>query len=93
MDESFVQMREFMIMTESLIGAQHDHTPVVLEETNVITPPSPILEDLQNVVYKLRAFMESSDGDLGLGIELGMQRAAEMIENVIARHVQTGQGD
>jgi hypothetical protein len=41
---------------------------------------------LLDVVFKLRSFTESQDGEVGFGIELGMQRAADMIENVIARH-------
>lgn len=97
MDESFVQMRDFMIMTESLIGIEEpDRTPVVLEEDTNMDQASPspiILADLRDVVFKLRAFMEDREGDLGLGIEMGMQRAAEMIENVIARYSSPDQGE
>lgn len=49
---------------------------------------SMLLSELAEVVFKLRAFMESSDGDYALGVEMGLQRAADMIENVIRRHSQ-----
>lgn len=84
-------------MTESLIGIEEpDRTPVVLEEDTNMDQASPspiILADLRDVVFKLRAFMEDREGDLGLGIEMGMQRAAEMIENVIARYSSPDQGE
>jgi hypothetical protein len=46
-----------------------------------------ILEQLNDIVFKLRAFTESVDGDYALGIETGMQRAADMIENIINQHI------
>jgi hypothetical protein len=77
-------MRDFMTMTEALNESDNDiATP--LDEPEV-APPRPLVEDLLDVVFKLRSFTESQDGEVGFGIELGMQRAADMIENVIARH-------
>jgi hypothetical protein len=90
MDESFVQMRDFMVITENLIGPDIEQ-PAIIAETRVVLHGT-ILEDLQDAVFKMRAFTESREGDLGLGIELGMQRAADMIDNVINRH-QPPQGD
>jgi len=86
-DLSFQQMREFIGMTENLVGSDR----ALLTEASPVEPdmvPSMYLlfEDLHNVVFKLRAFTESREGDIGLGIELGMQRAADMIENVLKRH-------
>jgi hypothetical protein len=52
--------------------------------------PISLLEDFGAVIFKLRAFMESSGGEYALGVETGMQRAADMIENVLKRH---GQGE
>ena len=37
-------------------------------------------------MFKLRAFLESSGGDYALGVEAGMQRAADMVENALRRH-------
>ena len=52
----------------------------------VATNKHPIMEDLQGVIDSLTAFMESSGGEYGRGVEDGMMRAAEMIEVLIKRH-------
>ena len=86
MDEaSFQQMREFIMASERL---NTEHAPVEQALDEVIRPSDPhLLEDLLNdIVFKLRAFTESREGELGLGVELGMQRAADMIETAIKRH-------
>jgi hypothetical protein len=85
MDKSLVQMRDFMILTESLV--EPDEAPIrLIDEPETMTPMRSIYEDLQDAVFKMRAFTESCDGDVGFGVELGLQRAADMIENVINRH-------
>jgi hypothetical protein len=83
-------MRDYMMMTENLILPEPESFDegVVEEAAPAPMANAIILEDLRDLVFKLRAFMESREGDLGLGIELGMQRAAEMIENLLARHSQ-----
>jgi hypothetical protein len=84
MDEAFQQMREFILASERL-NTEHEATEQPLVETPLL-PESGLLEDLNDIVFKLRAFTESREGELGLGVELGMQRAADMIENAIRRH-------
>ena len=82
----FQQMREFIEMAENLIGNEPE---MIIEAASIVdtnVSSQVIFEDLRDVVFKLRAFTESREGDIGLGIELGMQRAAEMIENIIRRH-------
>ena len=87
MDKSFVQMRNFMLLTETINRLNEE--PMILSEVPTEGAPTrSILEDLSDAVFKMRAFTESREGDLGLGVELGMQRAADMIENVINRHAQ-----
>jgi hypothetical protein len=80
-----------MAMTEALVETDSSIVPS-FDETEV-APPRPLVEELSEVVFKLRSFTESRDGDIGFGIELGMQRAADMIENVIKRHFVASQGD
>lgn len=79
-------------MTENLIVIE----PTDSVEPTVVEAVAPtfhaIFEDLQDVVFKLRAFTESREGDLGLGVELGMQRAADMLDNLLSRH-QSDQGE
>jgi hypothetical protein len=81
------QMREFIL----LAGTLREHGTELLTEDIVAAGDAPdlavapvLLSDLRDVVFRLRAFTESSeDGDVALGIEIGMQRAADMIERVL----------
>lgn len=76
------QMRGFIMATEQLNCP--DESPIVETES----PPvrSDLMSDLEHIIFKLRAFMESSGGDYAFGVEIGMQRAADMIEHAIERH-------
>ena len=83
MDDPFAeQMRSFIMATEPLNRPE----PELLVESDEPAPQTSVLEELEDIVFRLRAFMESSNGDYALGVEIGMQRAADMIENVIKRH-------
>lgn len=83
---------QFKMLTEELLSHYARVTnPVALEPEVVVeaeetTPEHPSINECRDVVFKLRAFMESEGGDYALGVEHGMQRAAEMIENIIRRH-------
>jgi hypothetical protein len=86
-----VQMRDFITMTEDLIrnGIFEDVGEPLLRAT--AEPPAPsspsvLLEELNDLVFKLRAFTDTNDDVLAEGIEVGMQRAADMIENMLNRH-------
>ena len=58
-----------------------------LKESMLVSHQShPIMDDLRDVVSSLQAFMESAGGDYAVGVEDGMQRAAEMIETLLKRH-------
>jgi len=97
MDETFslAQMREYIMATEYLMQPEIEkiEEDIVAESETPSEPVSSrLVEDLRDVVFKLRAFTESSDNDeMSLGIELGMQRAADMIENVINQYVTGGE--
>lgn len=93
---SLDQMREFMEVCEA-----YGLTPPPLTE-EVEAPPAATVEpvvgshpaagDLRDVVFRLRAFMETAvSGDYALGVEDGMQRAADMIERVIRTHWPDGE--
>lgn len=49
-----------------------------------------IITDLEDLVFKMRSFMETAGGDYATGVEDGMQKAAEMVENLIRRHTSDG---
>lgn len=90
MDERFTGMRDFIMVTENLnmINLSEDMPEPDGEPLTEASSDSLLLSELADVVFKLRAFMESSDGDFSLGVETGMQRAADMIENLLRRHGQ-----
>jgi hypothetical protein len=84
MNDPFVQMRQFIMATENLSHLDGEPETTIME---TIQPSnSALLKDLECIIFKLRAFMESSGGEVAYGVELGMQRAADMIEHVIKRH-------
>ena len=76
-------MRSFIVATQQLSDEMED-----AETLNETAAPSasPWVDELEDVIFRLRAFMENAGWDYALGVETGMQRAADMIENVLARH-------
>jgi len=83
MDDSFTQMREYIMVTERLLQAEYGLESDQEQLLEVVVPSNAetlLVEEMAEVVFKLRAFTESSDGEVGYGIEMGMQRAADMIE-------------
>lgn len=86
---SFAQMREYIMATEYLMQPECVDQEIlsdIMESSVVPQANTCLLEDLQDVVFRLRAFTESANDEMALGIELGMQRAADMIEHVIFNH-------
>jgi len=85
------QMKDFIVLTEELLAHYATATtpPVnveITEEKSEIVA-NPIIQECRDIIFKLRTFMEdASGGDYALGIEIGMQRAADMIENLVGRY-------
>lgn len=82
-------MRNFIILAEAY--AENSEDEVVENTTEIVAeaaPGAPLLHDLDVLVTRLRSFMETEtpNQDLALGVEMGMQRAADMIENLIRRY-------
>ena len=85
-----MQMRNFIMLTEACtLCDAHDDLP---QDDVSLEPPrvglDDIVPDLEALVFKLRAHFENQDGDLAMGIETGMSRAADMIESLIRRHTE-----
>jgi hypothetical protein len=80
--DDFQQMRSYIVATEPFV---HDIEDAEQPLTEAVAAPDTLLEDLENIIFKLRAFMESSGGDYAFGVETGMARAADMIENALKR--------
>ncbi|RYD63841.1 MAG: hypothetical protein EOP83_11140 [Verrucomicrobiaceae bacterium] len=86
------EMRGFIVLAEALSNAPLDIEADELSEdeheTGPVTPV--IVHDLEELVFRMRGFMETETGDYALGVEMGMQRAADMIENLIHRYSKGG---
>lgn len=83
-------MRSFMTVAEMYSVETDADAYILAEEEAIETAPTSgveaIMADLKDAVFKLRAFCETESGDYALGVEMGMQRAADMIENIIRRY-------
>lgn len=89
-------MRGFIYLAEEYLArleeAASDLTEVEMAPVSTsVDAVSPVLSDLRDVVFKLRAFMETAGGDYAFGVETGMQRAADMIERVIRTYQPSGE--
>lgn len=83
MADEIVQIREYINLLEGVSFEE----PTIIEETisEEIQMEHPIIAELSDAIFKMRAFMETEGGDYALGVETGMLRAADMIENIINR--------
>ncbi|RYD78923.1 MAG: hypothetical protein EOP84_13680 [Verrucomicrobiaceae bacterium] len=80
-------MRNFIVLAEAYIAAPEEvEVEVAPEIVAEVAPSALILHDLDILVTRMRTFMESESGEYGLGVETGMQQAADMIENLIRRY-------
>lgn len=76
----------------SEMNVEHEKHPVVLHEEIIVSEhtqyepePNPMEEQLENLIFKLRSYQDSESGEYALGVEAGMNRAADMIENMLNR--------
>jgi hypothetical protein len=85
MDED---IRKFIDLTESLvIPPMPMQQPVVLEPE---VPDQPELEDelvqdMEKLIFKLRSYQDPDIGEYSAGVEAGMNRAADMVQNLLNR--------
>lgn len=80
-------MRGFIRLVDD--GASCDNQEMVSSDTIVVdfNPKThQIIVDLENAVFRMRSFCETSEGDYALGVEMGMQMCADMIDNIIKRY-------
>lgn len=75
-------MRKTLNILESLEQQSDENTEV--HEKPVYPDVSELISDLQLLSSRLREYMSSEAGDIG--IETGMQQAADMLDNVLRRH-------
>lgn len=66
-------------------------TPQVLNEEVLVEQLAPAAldpmmeEKLSNLVFKLRSYQDPDMGEYAAGVEAGMSRAADMLQNLINR--------
>ena len=89
-DGDIDQMRSYILLAEALEERGYIAEEIVETEPEVAADPGEaqkvILMELHDLAEKMRAFMETEGGEFALGVETGMQRAADMVENLIRRH-------
>lgn len=94
---SNTDMREFMEIAQCYSDDFYHNTMEYLVE-HMVKEETPLVEtvveptfteylksELEALVFKLKAFQETENGDYAMGVEVGMRRAAEMIENLIMK--------
>lgn len=87
MEDEFIKMRELMKLIET-------DASIIVEFTEEDEPEqnsqrffdNNVVEDLKSLVSKLNNHYEAEDSEQSMGIEMGFQRAAEMIENIIKKY-------
>lgn len=88
------EMREYISLAEELNLMAGEQVPDLSDKPSgepsdePVGEEHPAIDDLRNLAFKLRAHTENDDGEYSLGVEMGMQRAADMIENLIRRHTE-----
>jgi hypothetical protein len=85
MDEDF---RKFIALTESLLTP-----PEVIPQPVVFEPEAPaqpqldeeLVQEMEKLIFKLRSYQDPDIGEYSAGVEAGMNRAADMVQNLLNR--------
>ena len=64
------------MLTEDVAFIEYHPEPALDENTQ---------EELESLIFKLRSYQDSESGDYAAGVEAGMNRAADMLENLVNR--------
>lgn len=86
MDED---IRKYIALMEGLIPQTPLPLPVEFEpEVEVEEEPSlddELLQKMEDLVFKLRSYQDPDIGEYSAGVESGMNRAADMMQNLLNR--------
>lgn len=80
MDDSFIKMRGFIKLFEE------DDVPEIIDDDVLSDQNKSIIADLRLLIDKLNNHMETDDTEQSLGVEMGFQRVASMIENLVKKY-------
>jgi hypothetical protein len=80
---SYIEVVTEMLLTEAA------HPTMLVEDVHDVLP-SPTIEhviedEVNGLIFKLRSYQDPESGDYALGVEAGMNRAADMLQNMINR--------
>ena len=88
MSDDYLKMREFIEIARTYGNEPMEDGLHILEEKCEVIPlprvEHPLVTKLKEAVSKMRNHLEDDPNqDVALGVEMGLQRAADMIEHVI----------
>ncbi len=58
---------------------------VIITEDAQVQPHNPLDDEINRLIFKLRSYQDPDSGEYSAGVEAGMSRAADMIENMLNR--------
>lgn len=80
MDDNFIKMRGFIKLFEE------DDVPEIIDDAVISVQNKSIMDDLRLLIDRLNNHMETDDTEQSLGVEIGFQRVALMIENLVKKY-------
>lgn len=75
-----MKMRGFIKLFEE------DDVPEIIDDDVLSDQNKSIIDDLRLLIDKLNNHMETDDTEQSLGVEMGFQRVASMIENLVKKY-------
>ncbi len=80
-------IRNYIEITSQMITESEEvlHEEVIITEDAQVPTPNPIEDQMDNLIFKLRSYQDPDSGEYAAGVEAGMSRAADMIENMLNR--------
>jgi hypothetical protein len=90
------RMRAFIFLTENFVRSGEEAEPVLEFEPATPKPveETRLLGELRDLLFKLRAYQEDNDDNgYALGVEAGMSKASDMLENLIERCTELQEDD
>jgi hypothetical protein len=58
---------------------------VIITEDAQVQPHNDLEDEFNRIIFKLRSYQDPDSGEYSAGVEAGMSRAADMIENMLNR--------
>lgn len=85
-------LRKYIHVANMLSEAHSDnivavnHSAEHLSEEDFVMIPEEVKEEISNLIFKLRAYQDPEMGEYAAGMEAGMSRAADMLQNLLDKY-------